>query len=223
MNDKYKLTTNTKEVYGRVLYRIKALKDFGDIVKGELGGWVEAEKNLQVSGNAWVYGNAQVSGNAGVFGNARVYGNAQVYGDARVSGNAQVYGDAQVFGNAWVSGDAGVYGDALVYGNALVSGNAGVYGDARVYGNARVYSDALFWISKIGSENGTLTAFLDKDQNLCVTRGCFCGTLKEFKKAVKEKHENTALGLEYKAAIKLIELRAKRFEVANGQVQGRVR
>ena len=55
---------------GRTLFRIRAVAailSFG-IQSGDLGGYIEAEKCLQVSGNAWVSGNALVSGNARVSG-----------------------------------------------------------------------------------------------------------------------------------------------------------
>ncbi len=97
---KFKLTTETKLHLGRTLYRIEALIDFGVVKAGDSGGFVEAEKNLDQDGNAWVSDNAQV------------YGNAQVSGNAWVSGNARVYGNAWVSGNAWASGNARVYGDA---------------------------------------------------------------------------------------------------------------
>ena len=103
---KFELTTDSKMVFGRKLFRIKALISFGDVKKDELGGWVEKEQNLSHSGNAWV------SGDARVFGNAWVFGNARVFGDAQVSGDAWVFGDAQVYGNARVFGDARVYGNA---------------------------------------------------------------------------------------------------------------
>ena len=67
---KYELTDETIEVYGTALHRIKALKDFGNVKKGELGGYVESERNLSQEGNCWVYGNAWVCGNAEVCGNA---------------------------------------------------------------------------------------------------------------------------------------------------------
>ena len=98
-NDKYEMIKEGS------MYRIKALKDFSCIEKGELGGLIEKESNLSVSGNAWVYENAKVYENAWVFGNAWVSGNASVYGNARVSGNAWVSGDARVSGNAWVCGE----------------------------------------------------------------------------------------------------------------------
>ena len=161
MGNKYKLLENEKITHsGKTLHRIQAVKDFGNIKKGDTGGYIETQANLSQRGNAWVYedakvyGDAEVSGNAGVSGDAWVYGNAKVYEDAKVygdaevsgnagvSGNAWVYGNAKVYGNAWVRGDAWVYGNAKVYGNAWVRGDAWVYGNARVYGNAGVYGDA---------------------------------------------------------------------------------
>ena len=88
------MDTDTKVLFGRKLFRIKANISFGNVKEGDLGGYVEKEKNLDMSDNAWVSGNAKVSGNA------EVYGDAEVSGDAKVSGNAWVSGDAKVSGNA---------------------------------------------------------------------------------------------------------------------------
>ncbi len=93
---KYELTDDRVSYFGTTLYRIKALKSFNDVNEGDLGGYVESEKNLSHYGNAWVYGNAKVYGDAEVSGNARVYGNAKVYGNARVYGDARVSGYARV-------------------------------------------------------------------------------------------------------------------------------
>ena len=91
---KFELTQETKLFLGKTLYRIKALISFGNVSAGDLGGWIEKEKNLSQDGNAWVYGDAKV------YGDARVYGDAKVYGDARVCGDAKVYGDAHIM---WIS------------------------------------------------------------------------------------------------------------------------
>jgi hypothetical protein len=120
MQKKYKLTTLSKVVNNHTLYQIQALVNIPNICSiGDLGGWLESEKNLSHYDNCWVSGNALV------------YGSAQVCGDAEVYGNAKVFGDALVYGNARVFGNALVYGDARVCGNARVFGNALVYGDAR--------------------------------------------------------------------------------------------
>ena len=161
MDKKYEmLKDDTIEVGIRILHRIKALKDFNDVRKGDLGGYIEKEENLSHEGNCWIYDNANVFDNAWVFGDAQVYGdacvsnnakvcdNTQVFGDARVFGDAKVYGDAQVFGDACVSNnaqvfdDAWVFGDAQVFGNACVSNNAQVFGNACVSNNAQVFGDA---------------------------------------------------------------------------------
>lgn len=67
---KYELTTNTIVHMGRTLYQIKALMNFGIIRAGELGGYIESEKNLSQEGNAWVGGDTTVSGNTRVSRNA---------------------------------------------------------------------------------------------------------------------------------------------------------
>lgn len=58
------LIDDTIVFFGVQLFRIKALISFGGVKKGDVGGYVENEKNLSQSGNAWVYGNAKVYGDA---------------------------------------------------------------------------------------------------------------------------------------------------------------
>ena len=70
---KFELTAEfVTNVFGKKLFRIKALVAFGNVEKGELGGFIEKEDNLSHDGDAWVSGNARVYGNAWVFGNAQV-------------------------------------------------------------------------------------------------------------------------------------------------------
>lgn len=91
---KYELTGEFIEHWsGKKLYRIRALVSFGVVVAGQLGGFVESEKNLDqsLSGNAWV------SGDARVYGDAWVYGNAWVYGDARVRSHAVISERKMIF------------------------------------------------------------------------------------------------------------------------------
>lgn len=69
MNKKYKLTD--KKFFpgiNKELWQIEALCDFGNVKKGERGGWIEKESNL----------------NNETDGDAKVYGNAKVYGDAKI-------------------------------------------------------------------------------------------------------------------------------------------
>lgn len=64
MEKKYILIDESIECFGHTLYRIRALRDFGAVKAGNLGGFIQTESNLSHDGNCWVYGNAWVSGNA---------------------------------------------------------------------------------------------------------------------------------------------------------------
>ena len=132
MGAKYELTDETIEFNDRVLHRIRSLKSFGNVTKGDLGGYVESEDNLSQIGYAWIYGYAKIYDNAIVSGDAKVYDNAIVSGDAWIFDNAWIYD------NAIVSGDAWVYDNARVYNDARICGGAHVYGDAKVYYRQKV-------------------------------------------------------------------------------------
>lgn len=157
---RYELTKEEFELesFGVTLYRIRALRSFdvGSITveQGELGGWVESEKNLSQDGTAWVFHEAKVYGNAVVRDAATVFNDAEVWGDAVVedeatvaeqsnvggkvviAGNAVVEGRASVFGQAVVKGSARVVDEATVTGNAVVQDSVSVVGHACVYGSA---------------------------------------------------------------------------------------
>ena len=94
MNKKYKFTGETLQHDGITLHRIQALRAFGNVKEGDIGGWIEKESNLWHDGNCWVCGYAQVCGAAWVYENALVDGSARVSRDARVSGYARVGGSA---------------------------------------------------------------------------------------------------------------------------------
>ena len=135
---KYALSDRGTRFDDKTLYQIRAEIPFGKIQEGDLGGFIENEKNLTHEGNAWISGNAKVFGGAKVSGNARISGNADVSGNAKVFGNTRVSNSAWVYGDAKISGDARISGSAWVFGSAWVSDNSWVYGDAKVSENARI-------------------------------------------------------------------------------------
>ena len=173
---KYELTDETKSMCGLTAYRIKALKSFGIVKKGDIGGFISKEANLSHGGNAWVFDDAWVFGDAWVFDDAWVFGNAKVFGDARISGNARISGDAKVFGDARVFSNAKVFGDARVFGNANVSGNARVFGNARVTQNPVCLSGLKHHV--------TIT---DKHMSI----GCEIKTFAEWQKTTPKQIEDT--------------------------------
>ena len=160
---KYELTTNFIKYKNKKLYQIKALKNFGYVKVGDLGGYIEKESNLSQEGNCWAFDNAKVYDEAKVWGNAEVWGKAEVYGNALVGGDAKVYDEAKIYGDAKVWGKAEVYGNAQVYGNAEVFGEAKVFYYAEVYGNAQVYGNALVGGDEM--EDDEIGTFIEKTYN----------------------------------------------------------
>ena len=150
---KFELTTKIC-FNGRTLYRIRALKNFKNVKKGDLGGYIEKESNLSQTGDAWIYDNAKVMDNAIVKDDATLQHNATVYDKAIVSGSASVNENATLrdkatvsdnailYGNVILVDSAKTYGKARLYDYVLVSGNAQVYDNARCYGFAKIEDDA---------------------------------------------------------------------------------
>ena len=55
------------------LYRIRALRDFGGVKEGDLGGYVQSESNLSHDGDCWIYDDA--------FIRVEVFGEIEICGD----------------------------------------------------------------------------------------------------------------------------------------------
>ena len=63
------LTAGAVGLGSRKLYLVPALRNFGGVRRGDIGGRVESEDNLShdgvawLGGDAWVYGNSRIGGN----------------------------------------------------------------------------------------------------------------------------------------------------------------
>lgn len=166
---KYRLTENVIEYEGKRLFQIQAVKNFQAdqwyIQAGELGGYVESERNLSQQGSCWlmkrskVMGNASVSGNAYVSGSSVISGNAQVFDNALVVGSSKVTDNAKVYGNAFIMNCEMISGDAQVFEFAVIAKAVSVVGSAKIYGNAEIESFA-----KVGGECEIFDHALIKNQ-----------------------------------------------------------
>ena len=162
---------------GITLKQIVAVMDFGDVVSGDVGGWIEGAKNLSNDGNAWIDSDARIWGNTRIWGDAKVYGNARICGNVMVWGNAEVYGDARVRGSA------------------------------EVCSNARVFMENhVLVIGAVGSRNDFATFYRDKDNDIAVRCGCFNGKVQMFLEQVSETHGDNRHALVYQAAAELAKI-----------------
>ena len=181
---KYELLKDDyKEVYRFKLYRIRALKDFGDVKKGEVGGYIEKEENLSQKNTCWVYGEAMV------------YGSAEVYGEAKVYGKAKVFGKAEVFR------EARVYDKAEVYWEAKVFEKARVYGEAEICGESEIKSLQDYIVFKNNWSSGRYLTWTRSNDMWKV--GCFYGT---GERLIERAYKNSKLsGDMYKMYVEFVE------------------
>ena len=114
------LRTLTKLNY----YRLKALKNFLDVKRGDIGGYIQHYYNLSQSGKCWVYGNAWVCDGARVSENAVVCENAFVEGNAKVYGNAKITGNARVLGTTIVKNNTVICKDTIIDNNIIITGKS---------------------------------------------------------------------------------------------------
>lgn len=152
-NSKYELTNETIEFEGVTLHRIKALRDFGDIKAGDLGGYVESEKNLDIEGNCWISDNAKVYEDAFIKGDAIVKGQAIVRGEACIAGNCCIYDSVIIEGKTTCTGHSRIMSQAYVKNaeiedEACISGHTKIYGgricnEACIRGNVEVYGGSI--------------------------------------------------------------------------------
>lgn len=201
MQKKYELTDETVTAFRGLdncktftkLHRIRALVDIPEheVRQGNLGGFIESEKNLSHEGSCWVGQHARV------------------YDDAIVSDNACVFGYANVYDNATVHGEAYVYDNAHICGHANVYGKIKIYDDAIVCGTANVSRQPdILWITGIGfvaiiSNNRTITFYKCNDGGVGVSQINGSSTLDEFIDKVNKMNETYKYRRVYTAAIEL--------------------
>ena len=203
---KYILTKETKEVDGHILHRIQAIKDFGFVHTGDLGGWVEKEENLSHEGLCWVFDDAWVCGDAQIIENASAYDYAEIKGYAILRGiatigdNAIISEKAEAYGSSCIGDSARVYGYAKISDFSIIRSTAHIYGDANirqwsnVLGPAKIYTGEItstqdyLVVGPIGSRN-SFTTFFKANGTIMVSCGCFKGTIEEFEEKVKMRHE----------------------------------
>lgn len=141
MGKKYEFVNEHKTlVGGETLHRIKALKDFGNVKAGDLGGWIEFEANLSQEGDCWVYDEAMAYDGACVCDKAILRHNTQAYDSALIKDSAVLIDHACAYGKAVVCDKALLEDRALAYNHVIICDKAVLKADAQVYVDGTVVS-----------------------------------------------------------------------------------
>lgn len=234
-------------------YRVRALKDFGNVKAGELGGLVSGYHNLSQEGYCWIFDDSTVSKdarveddavvgksslltdkaaakgwcrieNSGLSNNTLVHGYAVVQ-DSTLCGGTKVLDESTVTGS-YLLGTVQMRGHSSAFrsrldGNVEVLNGVAVTsvleGNIKVTGvslkNAVMRRDALvshqrdyLVFQNVGTENGTLTAYLTGAGEILLTRGCFTGTVEEFERLSKLRHGDD-MQKQYALLLQMIQMR----------------
>lgn len=195
-NRHYELTDETIEFDGHTLHRIRCTKDFRNITKGTLGGFVEGYENL--CDEAWVDGDAKVYAGAVVKDRAFVVGDACVSSCAIIAERASVEDSASVCGVVWIGGNAEIHDLAVIRQGCYLP--LEISGYTKIGGNAVIKSDYDYIVFKNWWSSGRYFTWTRSNDMWRV--GCFYGTGKELiDRAYKD---SKVSGREYERVVKYV-------------------
>ena len=112
-NKKYEILMdkeNTIEFGGRILHRIRALKDFRNVRKGDIGGYVENEHNLSQEGDCWIYDDAKAMDNSYVCDDAIMFDDSRMFDDSEMRDYSIMCGNSSMYGHSALKGKYRLYG-----------------------------------------------------------------------------------------------------------------
>lgn len=169
------------------LYRLKAIRDFGDVKKGDFGGLIEEEENLSHDGNCWIYDDSKVYDKAKVYGNAKVsnssivYGHTEIYGNAEVTRMSRVCDAAKIYDNATISGFCDICGCAEVYENAEIRDLSIIRRNVKIHGNAKISGDLKDFVNSYiaGDVDIAGNAYITKNADIVSNFNVMTTTWKE--------------------------------------------
>ena len=109
---------------GRKVNRIKALRDFGTVKAGTIGGFVEADDNLSHDGLCWIADDAMA------LDRSRVSRDAQLRDRARISDWAAITDRCVVCDDARLQDSVFAYDDTIIGAQSVLAEVVTVYGNA---------------------------------------------------------------------------------------------
>lgn len=155
---KYYLTNDVISFDGRKLHRIVAACDIPEIgvQEGDLGGYIESERNLSHRGTCWVfagkvYEQATISGGATVRGeNIRIHGNASLTDGFTAYDSVHLYDNFRGSGCAKICDYTTARGYVIQTGSSYVGGVSNLSGHVKISGNAYLSSVTAVQTAQFG-------------------------------------------------------------------------
>lgn len=164
---KYILTCDSLEFEGKTLYRIQAIKDFNNVKKGDIGGYVESTDNLSQHGNCWIYNDAKAMGSSMVLDNASLEGRSVMKDHSTLAGNSRCSGATKLMQGAWIGENAWLLDSYIadcpqIEGNSRIH-NSTIVGNAYVTGNTYILDSTVKGYSVISGNACVFNKQLEDD------------------------------------------------------------
>ena len=177
-NKKYEMLMdeeNTIEWKGHTLHRIRALRDFGDIRKGDIGGFVENENNLSHKGNCWIYDDAKAMDNSIMYDNSRICDKSELHDDSRMYNYTRMYDYSELHNNSIMNDDSEMHDISKMYGNSIMYDYSEMYGDSELNNKAKLYGKLISKVDdfiEIQNPQGRLVTCVRKGDKILYNVGC---------------------------------------------------
>ena len=167
-NRKYEITDITMRFEGRTLYRIRALKNFSNVKKGNLGGWVSSEDNLSQEGDCWIYDEAKCMDNARMHDNSKMYNNSVMYEYSAMHGNSKMCNNSKMYDDSEMHDDSRMYDHSMMYDHSkmydhsemndysIMYNNSEMHGYSKMRDNSTMYNNSKIYDYSIMHGNSTM-------------------------------------------------------------------
>ena len=185
---------HTINYYGRTLHRIRALKDFDGVKKGDVGGFVQTEDNSSQYGNCWIYDdaicmdNARVCNSAKMYNRSCMYNNSKMFDNSRMCDYSKMYDNSIMldnsimYDNSRMFGNSTMYENSRMYDNSIMLDNSEMFGNSILKNNDKLYGKINKPFKKIFQhqcEKRLLIAILTEENEILYSIGCQVGITKE--------------------------------------------
>ena len=190
---KYELSKNPEHRLGNVT-RIVALKDFSNVKKGEIGGFVSNENNLSQYGDCWLYGNSKMFGNCKMFDNSKMFGYSEMHDYSEMHNNSEIHNNSKMHDNSKMFGYSKMHGYSKMDNNSEMHDNSKIFGNSKIDNNCKIFGNSKIK-SVILSNSYECFNISYLKYNLTITKdlvfgGCKTFTHNEFKNLILEQCED---------------------------------
>lgn len=164
IDSKYEITDIVGYRFKKKVYRIRALKDFGDVKKGDLGGFVSSYDNLSQEDNCWIYDDAAVMDNAILEDNSSIHNMVIMCHDSIVCHNSKISKSCRIYGstkitNSTISGKSVLRNTNIIgstINGVILSYKGRVWIEYSTIRGSLLLSESLIFNSKIISDRASI-------------------------------------------------------------------